>query len=311
MKIETKDEYIYITNGDLDIVLSCLGASIVEIKYDNDLLTLTPINYDDLNREDIYYGKTIGPIANRVKDGLVKIGNRNYYLPLNEESVSNHSGKSGLSNKLFDVRIDNNKVVFTYKDHVFDSDVTYKVIYSFSKDNEIRIDYEVTTTDKAILSITNHTFFTLGEDGIDNLSLKISADKYIESDKDTLVPQSIKPIIGCLDFNEEKLIIKDINDPYLMNHKSKGYDHCFLLNKKVTKLNSSKYSLTISSDFPCLHIYSDNYCDGVLVKNTNLTFRRAVAIEPEDNLLEKTLINKDEIYHRYITYTFLKRQIVR
>ena len=52
MKIETKDKYIYITNGDLDIVLSCLGASIVEIKYDNDLLTLTPINYDDLNRED-------------------------------------------------------------------------------------------------------------------------------------------------------------------------------------------------------------------------------------------------------------------
>ena len=306
MKIETKDKYIYITNGDLDIVLSCLGASIVEIKYDNDLLTLTPINYDDLNREDIYYGKTIGPIANRVKDGLVRIDNKEYYLPLNENGISNHSGKNGLSNKIFDVQL-TDKVIFIHKEHIFDSDVTCKVIYSFSKDNEIRIDYEVTTTDKAILSITNHTFFTLGENGIDNLSLKMSADKYIESDEYTLVPQSIKPIIGCLDFNEEKLVIKDINDPYLMNHKSKGYDHCFLLNKKVTKLNSSKYSLTISSDFPCLHIYSDNYCDGVLVKNTNLTFRRAVAIEPEDNLLEKTLINKDEIYHRYITYTFLKR----
>ena len=306
MKIETKDKYIYITNGDLDIVLSCLGASIVEIKYNDDLLTLTPVKYDDLDREDIYYGKTIGPIANRVKDGLVKIGNKEYRLSLNENGVCNHSGKDGLSNKVFDVQL-NDKVFFIYKDHIFDSVVTYKVIYSFPKENEIRIDYEVTTTDKAILSITNHTFFTLGENGIDNLSLKMSADKYVESDKDTLVPQSIKPIIGCLNFSEEKLVIKDINDPYLMNHKSKGYDHCFLLNKKVTKLNSSKYSLTISSDFPCLHIYSDNYCDGVLVKNTNLTFRRAVAIEPEDNLLEKTLINKDEIYHRYITYTFLKR----
>ena len=69
MKIETKDKYIYITNGDLDIVLSCLGASIVEIKYNDDLLTFTPVKYDDLDREDIYYGKTIGPIANRVNRG--------------------------------------------------------------------------------------------------------------------------------------------------------------------------------------------------------------------------------------------------
>ena len=111
MKIETKDKYIYITNGDLDIVLSCLGASIVEIKYNDDLLTMTPINYDDLNREDIYYGKTIGPVANRVKDGLIKIDNQNYYLPLNEKGVCNHSGKAGLSNQIFDVDIKEEKVI--------------------------------------------------------------------------------------------------------------------------------------------------------------------------------------------------------
>lgn len=307
MKIETKDKYIYITNGDLDIVLSCLGASIVEIKYNDDLLTLTPVKYDDLDREDIYYGKTIGPIANRVKDGLVRIDNKEYYLPLNENGISNHSGKNGLSNKIFDVQIDNNKVVFTYRDHVFDSDVTYKVIYSFSKDNEIRIDYEVTTTDKAVLSITNHTFFTLGEDGIDNLSLKISADKYVESDKGTLLPISIKPIIRCLDFNNGKLITKDIEDSYLENHRAKGYDHCFFLKENIVELKSSKYGLVITTNYPCVHIYSDNYPDGVKNKNSVQQIRRAVAIEPEDNLLEKALINKDEIYQRYVLYSFKKK----
>ena len=308
MKIETKDKYIYITNGDLDIVLSCLGASIVEIKYNDDLLTLTPVKYDDLDREDIYYGKTIGPIANRVKDGLVKIDDKNYYLPLNENGVSNHSGKNGLFNKVFDVQIDDNKVIFIYEDNIFDSDVTYKVIYSFKEDNEIRIDYEVTTTVKAVLSMTNHTFFTLGEDGINNLSLKFKADHFIESDKNTLLPLSIKPIINCLDFSKGKLIAKDINDPYLMNHRTKGYDHCFLLNENRVELDSEKYNLTITSNYPCIHIYSDNYADGVKTKNTALSLRRAIAIEPEDNLLEKTLIHKDEIYRRYINYKFtLKR----
>ena len=303
MNIERKDKYIYISTGSLKVVLSCLGASIVEIKYDDDLLTMTPVNYDDLNREDIYYGKTIGPIANRIKAGLVKIDDKNYCLPLNEDGVCNHSGKDGLSNKVFDWKIIDSKVIFIYKDKIFDSVVTYEVTYSF-EENQIRVDYKVTTTNKAILSLTNHTFFTLGEDGINNLSLQIKAGSFIESDRDTLVPQSVKPIFSCLDFNREKLITEEINDSYLMNHRTKGYDHCFLLSEKPVKLNSPKYGLTITSDFPCVHIYSDNYEDGVLVKNTSLSSKRGIAIEPEDNLLEKTLINKDEIYHRYIVYSF-------
>lgn len=307
MEIKDNNGFIYITNGNLKIVLSCLGAAITEISFDDDLLTLTPINYQDLTRENIYYGKTIGPIANRIKDGLVKIENKSYFLSLNEVGVSNHSGKNGISNKEFDHIIKDDKVIFEYKENIFDGVITYNVIYSFASENEIKVEYVVRTTNRALLSLTNHTFFTLGQDGIDNLSLKLGTSSFIESDKETLVPQSVKPIIKCLDFNKEKLLVKDIDDPYLMNHRTKGYDHCFLLNKKVVMLNSPKYSLIVASNFPCVHIYSDNYADGVLVKNTKLTSRRAVAIEPEDNLLEKTLITKDEIYQRYITYTFLKR----
>ena len=286
MIIKSDSKYIYVTNGNLNVVLSCLGAAIVEIKYDDDLLTMTPINYDDLNREDIYYGKTIGPIANRVKDGLIKIDNKNYYLPLNEKGVSNHSGKAGLSNQMLDVSIKEEKVIFTYKTHMFDGDITFNVIYSFALDNQIRIDYEVRTTNKAVLSLTNHTFFTLGESCVDNLSIDINVDQYIESDKETLLPLSIKPYTQDINLN------------------GGTYDSCFLLKDKRVVLESTKYRLIIDGNYPCVHIYTDNFEDGVLVKNTNLKTRRAVAIEPEDNLLEKTLINKDEIYHRYIVYSF-------
>ena len=286
MRIENINNFLYVTKGNLKIVLSCLGASIVEIKYDDDLLTMIPINYDDLNREDIYYGKTIGPIANRIKDGLIKIDNNNYYLPLNEKGISNHSGKAGLSNQMFDVSIKEEKVIFTYKTHMFDGDITFNVIYSFTLDNQIRIDYEVGTTNKAVLSLTNHTFFTLGESCVDNLFINIDADQYIECDKETLLPLSIKPYT------------KDIN----LN--GSVYDSCFLLKDKRVILESTKYQLIIDSNYPCVQIYTDNFEDGVLVKNTNLKTRRGVAIEPEDNLLEKILINKDEIYQRYIVYSF-------
>lgn len=286
MRTENINNFLYVSIGNLKIVLSCLGASIVEIKYDDDLLTMAPINYDDLNREDIYYGKTIGPIANRIKDGLIKIDNQNYYLPLNEKGVSNHSGKIGLSNQMFDVSIEKEKVIFIYKTHMFDGDMAFKVIYSFALDNQIRIDYEVRTTNKAVLSLTNHTFFTLGESCVDNLSIDIDADQYIGCDKETLLPLSIEPVMERINLN------------------GGTYDNCFLLKDKRVVLESTKYQLIIQSDYPCVQIYTDNFEDGILVKNTNLKTRRAVAIEPEDNLLEKTLINKDEIYQRYIIYSF-------
>ena len=286
MRIENINNFLYITKGNLKIVLSCLGASIVEIKYGDDLLTMTPINYSDLKREDVYYGKTIGPIANRIKDGLVVIDNKKYYLPLNEKGVCNHSGKIGLSNQMFDVSIEEEKVIFMHKAHLFDGDITFKVIYSFVLDNQIKIDYEARTTNKAVLSLTNHTFFTLGESCADNLFINIDADQYIECDKETLVPLSIKPIVERINLN------------------GGTYDNCFLLKDKRVILESTKYQLIIDSNYPCVQIYTDNFEDGVLVKNTNLKTRRGVAIEPEDNLLEKTLINKDEIYQRYIVYSF-------
>ena len=289
MRTNIKGKFVEVSNGNLKVVLSCLGAAIAEIKYDDDLMTMTPINYDDLNREEIYYGKTIGPIANRIKDGLVTIDNKNYYLPLNEKGVCNHSGKIGLSNQLFDVSIEDGRVIFIYKDNLFDGEISYQVIYSFFSDNQIRIDYIVKTANKAILSLTNHTFFTLGESGLDNLLLNIATNRFVESDKKTLLPLAVKPFTQKIDI-------------------SKGsYDSCFLLNNNEVILRSPKYCLTIQSNYSSVQIYTDNFEDGVLVENTNLKTRRAVAIEPEDNLLEKTLINKDEIYQRYITYTFLKR----
>ena len=289
MRTNIKGKFVEVSNGNLKVVLSCLGAAIVEIKYDDDLMTMTPINYDDLSREDIYYGKTIGPIANRIKDGLVIIDNKNYYLPPNEKGVCNHSGKIGLSNQLFDVSIEGGRVIFIYKDNLFDGEISYQVIYSFSSDNQIRIDYIVKTTNKAVLSLTNHTFFTLGESGLDNLLLNIATNRFVESDKETLLPLAVKPFTQKIDISKE------------------SYDSCFLLENNEILLQSPKYCLRINSDFLCAQIYTDNFEDGVLVENTNLKTRRAVAIEPEDNLLEKTLINKDEIYQRYITYTFLKR----
>lgn len=299
--------YITLSKGNLKVTFSSLGASIVSIYFDDELMTMTPTNLDDLKRKDIYYGKTIGPIANRIKEGLVKVGDKEYRFPLNEEGVCNHSGVFGLSNVLFVSSVSNDRVVFTHQQKINKVNISYVVAYTLNENNEIRLDYLVRVSDDFVLNITNHTFFTLGESSLDNLSLKISADEFIESDRKTLLPLRVKTVETCLDFNKEKQVTKDIDNPYLMDHRTKGYDHCFLLKDKGIILNSSKYSLRITTDYPCVHIYSDNYEDGVITKNNPSKSRRGIAIEPENNLLDNNILKKDEIYQRYIVYSFLKR----
>ena len=297
--------YITLTKGNLKVTFSSLGAAIVSIYFDDELMTLTPISAEDFKRRDIYYGKTIGPVVNRIKDGLIKIDNKEYHFPLNEEGICNHSGNIGLSNILFVSSVAGDRVVFTYQQKINDIRISYGIAYTLLDNNQLRVDYITRASGKFVMSLTNHTFFTLGESSIDNLSLKISADKYIESDKETLLPLSEKAIIDCLDFNEEKSVIKDISNPYLMEHKTKGYDHCFLVkNNEEVILKSPKFSLEIESDFPCVHLYSDNYEDGVKTKNSIAQVRRGIAIEPEDNLLNRPIINSNDIYQRYIIYKF-------
>ena len=51
--------FIYIKTDELDVTLSNLGASIYEIKYNNELMTLTTKNILDFKRPDMFFGKTI------------------------------------------------------------------------------------------------------------------------------------------------------------------------------------------------------------------------------------------------------------
>lgn len=284
--------FIELSNGsNLRVILSTLGASIVEIYFNNDLLTMSAVNKDDLERKDVYYGKTIGPICNRIEDGLLVINSNEYHLPLNEKKACNHSGTNGLSNKIFNYRYNEDSVEF-YLDYEGDlpGKTVFKVVYKLIN-NTLRVEYDTVSNEDTIIALTNHVFFCLGEKGIDNLSLVIPADYYVKTDQD-LIPRSKEKIDDYLDFNKVKKL-------------SSAYDHCyFLKDPKMCCLKSDKYQLTIKSNYECLQIYTDNFIDDVNVKNTSLKTRRGIAIEPEDSLLNRPIIRSGNHYQRYIEYIF-------
>ncbi len=317
LKVEKGVQYIRVKNKlGMQVTFSSLGATIVSILIDNVPMTQSPLDIKDLVRTDIYNGKTIGQIANRVKGGIVEINGKTYQLDKNEGENSLHGGAAGFSNQLFGIQryeLDGKFIVIyslqKRKNKGFLPGKTeFFVGYSMSDDNnELRIDFRASSTEDTIVSLTNHSFFCLGESDINHLSLQIPASRFIETDPKTLIPLREREILPCLDFRKKKPIVKNINDHYLVSSRTAGYDHDFIFdgeNHGPVILESPKYRLEIDTDFSGIQIYTDNYDNGARMINSLNKLRRGVALEPEDSILNREILKKGEAYERYIVYKF-------
>lgn len=312
--------YIHITNNkNLNVTLSTFGASIFRIDYLNKVMTLTNKNYEDFYLDNNYYGKTIGRIANRVKDGKVIIDNKEYQMDINEGANCLHSGKNGWSHKIFDINIIDTKkdyilVSFSYLSKEFDQglpgNVEIKVTYKiYLEEDIIDISYDLKSDKDTVIAITNHSFFSLGEKDLSSLKLKIKASKYVQCGILDLLPLTEKEVTEVLDFRKLKPIMNQIKDPSIYEGKAHGYDHDYLfdeigLDKQNFILESSTIRLDVRSDYESCQIYTCNYEERHPLLTSEQYLYQGIAIEPQDSLLNRRIIKRSEPYKRNIRYIF-------
>ena len=310
-------QYIEVINSlGLKATFSSLGATLLSVYLNDVSMTLSPKTNRDSINPNVYYGKTIGLIAGRIKNGQVVINDKTYQFDLNEGENTLHGGITGLSNQHFATqrfkKDDCFIIMFSTekhkkKGHLPGTINTFIVYTIYDKENKIRVDFRSRSDEDTLVSLTNHSYFCLGDPNIDNLSLKLKSDRFVKVNEEDLVPESIEDILPCLDFNNEKKLIEDIDDPYLVNSKANGIDHYYIFSKdRKLYLRNDNYKLIINTDFPGVVIYTDNYEDGVIMGSTEEIRRRGVAIEPEDNPLDRKILKKMEDYSRFIEYEFMK-----
>ena len=288
------------SKSGLKVTLSSLGASIFSIYYDKDIMTVTPKKEKDFLLEKIYHGKTIGPVANRIEKGKLTIDGQTFSYDINEGENTLHGGHNGLSTKEFNYNEQFDGVSFTYKD----KDIYYQVV-SKLKDNELLVKLTATPVRPVPIALTNHAYFCLGESSLKELSLQIKSHRYIDSRKEDLIPLEEKESPSCLDFNELKKVMFDIDNPFLKDHRSNGIDHSLVLDDPLIILEGNKYRLEITSDFETVQLYSYNYPDGVVMENTKDEIYKGIAIEPQDHFLKRKIYSQP--YQRYIKYAFFKK----
>ena len=313
--------FIEVTNDlNLQVTFCDLGASVFKIEFFNECMTRNVKHLEDYFNPNCYYGKTIGRTANRLKGHRFEINGQIYDFNKNEGENVLHGGLNGLSNQRFTPSVKTYGWYIEVRYHYFSKhlesgypgNINIDVIYLLYKDSDrLDIRYEASSDLDTLFSLTNHSYFTLGDKDISNLELFVRGDNYLKVDRDTLLPLSKEPVSDIYDFRKYRLLSKDIDSDELKGKKQNGYDNFIYFNEINPRLinaslRNDRYRLDVFTNFEGLQIYTSNF-EPEFNLDSESKFRDAVAVEPSDSFLNYQVLLKDQKYIRNITYFFLKR----
>lgn len=308
-------------NVGLEIELCTMGASIYFIKHDDKLITYAPSDKKEFLHSSGYYGKTVGRIAGRVKDGIIEIHNKKYQLNINEKGKNTlHSGNASFSDKDFTYEIKEDdkaiKIIFHYfSPHMeggFPGDANVEIsYYIYKNENVFDIIHHVDVSEDTIIALTNHAYYSLanaGEDVLDHY-LTIPADKYYHIN-DLLLLEKEVDVNEIFDFRVAKKIGDGEYKAQEMYKGANGYDHTFIINNngktKPIVFENDILKLQIYTSYPAVNCYGNCYPNNLEMLGHGKDFLYAAfAIEPQKALLrhDDLIVTKDKPYHyesRYI-----------
>lgn len=318
---------VYLENeAGLAVTLSPLGAGIRDIFLNGKPMLYRPS--DDqlyLAHNGGYYGKSIGPIAGRVKEGKLSYDGITATLPQNERGNCLHSATLCYAFELFKTEVEDAEngvnVVFTlFKEKipgVYPSDVTLTVHYHLhEKEPILTLRYVAMLSDLAPLNLTNHSYFNLGgdENVLDHvLTVKSS---YAETYDEALIPLGLKEVTPTLDFRKGKAIGQNIKNPEIYETTNRGYDHFFKFDKVKDgepnlTVESSRFKLELRTDCPGVVIYTEGYPhEDRLMNNGKMeTYGGALTLETcELQHQEEQLLEGRKVFKRRTQFTFIDKE---
>ncbi|MDO4971949.1 MAG: aldose epimerase family protein [Bacteroidales bacterium] len=335
--VKGKENHLYVlTNKNgMEVCVTNFGARIVSIMVPNkngemqDVVLGFDSIADYVNNEDNNFGAAIGRYGNRIAQGKITIEGKEYQLPQNNYGHCLHGGPEGYHRQMWDAnQVDDHTLEMTLQDSAavanFPGNVTVKMTYTLTDDNELKIDYSATTDSTTILNLTNHSYFNLGDLSKDVMAqeLMISADSITPIDSTFMTNGTMQAVAGTpFDFRKSKPIGKDIkaDDEQLKN--GNGYDHNFVLNTggDIKKVAARAYCpetgivMEVFTTEPGIQLYVGNFLDGKLKgkKGVAYPFRGTIVMEtqhypnsPNQKEYPSVIVKPGETYKSACIYKF-------
>ncbi len=255
---------------------------------------------------DPYWGCIIGRVANRIAGGKFSLGGKDYEMALNNFPAgigcSLHGGKRGWDAYVWDakpfVEGDDVGVVFSRVspdgEENYPGTVIVKVVYTLTKDNIWRVEYEAQSDADTPINMTQHVYFNFkGEAGgtIEDHEMTIAASNVTPTDPGQIPTGELAKVDGTpFDFRKGMRIGERINEPDEQLEIGKGYDHNWVLDKPAgfgyagavyCPLNGREVQVWTTE--PCLQVYTANWAsyDQKAKGGEHLSFRCGVALETQ------------------------------
>jgi aldose 1-epimerase len=228
-----------------------------------------------------FFGSTVGRYANRIAGGKFTLDGKTYTLATNGPNHL-HGGKKGFDAVMWKSEPVTTEgavgIKFSYSsadgEEGYPGKLDATVTFTLNNNNELRIDYTAATDKPTVVNLTNHTYWNLGGAGSGEIlqhELTLMADKYLPID-DTSIPTGVlADVKGTpFDFTTPHTIGERIGELKKDPHKTKGYDHCFVLRGQAGKLElaarvkepKSGRVMEVLTTEPGVQLYCANFLTG-------------------------------------------------
>jgi len=286
---------------------------------------------------EVFFGALIGRYGNRIANGKFTLDKKNYQLPINNGKNTLHGGPNGLHNVVWNARefkTENNEEALELKylspdgEEGFPGNLSVTVVYTLTNQNELKIEYSATTDKRTVINLTNHAFFNLHgfsegkAESVNSHILQINGSKYTPTDDGLIPTGEIVSVAGTpMDFTKPSEVGKRVNEPFQALIYGKGYDHNWILDKKLGEMTeaaviyepSTGRQMRVITDQPALQFYGGNFFEG---KDTGkygevYNYRTSFALEtqhypdsPNHANFPSTVLTPNETYKHICVYKF-------
>ena len=267
-----------ISNGKVSADIINYGATLtsLRVRYLGKEIDVV-LGYDSLEgyiSDDACFGRTVGRVCNRIKDAKFILNDKEYSLTKNDGENCLHSGKNGLSNKVWEfVKVNDESV--TLRTTCFDGEdgfpanLTVETTYTITNDNCLETKHRAVADADTIVSITNHSYFNLNGQGTGSV---LEHNLLINSTMITPVDNSICPFNTFMDvkgtafdFTSYKALGKEIDSNDEILKICNGYDNNYCLSGDITKMassivgNKTGLEMQVYTDQKGMQIYTANF----------------------------------------------------
>lgn len=318
-------ELSIISNKGQKISLINIGASLTE------WITWTGLNivagykdFHDYQKPGMFLGSNVGMNAGRIENSVMNIDGKQFQLKSNHPHFL-QGGNDSLAYRIFDMTIEKNStsqaiICFSheYQNENYPGRYNIQIRY-FVIEGSIKIVYDVSSTEKSICNLTNHSYFNLDGDfshDLSNHELKIKSNQVVLVNQDIIGKEILDVDNTIYDFRSSKPMMPVIESIKIHKEKARGLDHFFLFEKTATtaqvtlKSNLSNLELNVFTTYPGVTIYTTNYPTNKMLRHGYCPVEHsAICLETQfqsnainDKRFDVGVVSNEQPYHHEIYF---------